>query len=240
MMGFHNYQENNPYNHHNYDRQINNINQHNYNNNEQFPSQKVKFIKQHLNYENMDNLELLNYVNILGKDQAGCRMLQKRIHNDIQYAIQVYIKVKFYLFKLRPTLIEYMFDSFGNYLIQKILEHLPMDKIREIIFIIENLFLNLGCSPHGTRVIQKIIEIIQNDLETTQFFIKILETHSLNLMKDINGNHIIIKFVFCFPNINDFIFKLLNENIIEICTHKHGCCVLQKCIEGANENQNVN
>ena len=86
----------------------------------------------------MDNLELLNYVNILGKDQAGCRMLQKRIHNDIQYALQVYLKVSYFIIKLRPNLIEYMFDSFGNYLIQKILEHLPIDKIREIIFIIEN------------------------------------------------------------------------------------------------------
>ena len=82
-LGYHNYQE-----YQNYNCQMGQ----NYGN-DNFP-QKHKFIKQNLNYENMDNSELLNYVSILGKDQAGCRMLQKRIHLDSNYAVQVYLKVE--------------------------------------------------------------------------------------------------------------------------------------------------
>ena len=56
-----------------------------------------------------------------------------------------------------------------------------------------------------------------------------------------NLNHIIQKFVFTIgaPK-NQFIFDLINSKIVEIATHKHGCCVLQKCIEGANKAQRVN
>ena len=62
----------------------------------------------------------------------------------------------------------------------------------------------------------------------------------LNFIKDINGNHIVQKFVFSIgaPK-NQFIFDMLNIKIVEIATHKHGCCVLQKCIEGANNSQRV-
>ena len=54
------------------------------------------------------------------------------------------------------------------------------------------------------------------------------------LIKDMNGNHIIQKLL----NQTDskystVIYDVIQENIIEISTHKHGCCVLQKCIDSA-------
>lgn len=193
-----------------------------------------KFINQNLNYAEMDKEELAKYVEILGKDQAGCRLLQKRICEDPSFSND-------YLYQQMVNKItDFMYDAFGNYLIQKILETISEDKKKEIIRLIAPEFLDLGCSPHGTRVIQKIIEVITHNHELVIYFIELLEKHSLNLMKDINGNHIIIKYVFNLSSpFNDFIYKQLVLNIVEICTHKHGCCVLQKCIEGANDKQKV-
>ena len=100
--------------------------------------------------------------------------------------------------------------------------------------------LKLGYSPHGTRVIQKIIEKL-TDPNLLVSFNQIFFSHIINLSKDINGNHIIIKFVFTikYPN-NSYIYEILNNNINEVATDKHGCCVLQKCIEYANDLQRVN
>lgn len=197
-------------------------------------SKGSKFIKQNLNYAEMDKEELAKYVEILGKDQAGCRLLQKRISEDPSFSNE-------YLYQeMVNKITDFMYDAFGNYLIQKILENISDEKKKEIIRIIEPEFLDLGCSPHGTRVIQKIIEVITHNKELVTYFIQLFEKHSINLMKDINGNHIIIKYVFTLSSpLNDFIYKQLAENIVEICTHKHGCCVLQKCIEGANDKQRV-
>lgn len=194
----------------------------------------IKFIRQNLNYAEMDKEELAKYVEILGKDQAGCRLLQKRISEDPSFSNE-------YLYhQMVDKMTKFMYDAFGNYLIQKILENISDDKKKEIIRIIEPEFIDLGCSPHGTRVIQKIIEVITHCKDLIHYFIQILEKNSINLMKDINGNHIIIKYVFTLSSpLNDFIYKQLVNNIVEICTHKHGCCVLQKCIEGANDKQRV-
>jgi len=104
--------------------------------------------------------------------------------------------------------------------------------------VIEPQFFSLGCSPHGTRVVQKIIEVVSNNKELTNLFISIFQKHFINLMKDVNGNHIIIKFVFTFKEpVDNFIYEQINDHLIELCLDKHGCCVLQKCIEGASKKQ---
>ena len=222
-------------NNYNFSNTINiNINNPNMNANNNIVNRGNKFVKQSLNYSEMNNEELSKYVVILGKDQAGCRLLQKRISEDPTFSND-------YLFhQMQFNMTEFMYDAFGNYLIQKILENVSDEKIQHIIKIIEPEFLDLGYSPHGTRVIQKIIEVIIRNKDLINCFVKVFEPNVINLMKDVNGNHIIIKYVFALTSpLNDFIFNELSENIVEICTHKHGCCVLQKCIEGANEQQRV-
>lgn len=88
-------------------------------------------------------------------------------------------------------------------------------------------------NPHGTRVVQKLIENLTTE-ELVNCFIKILKPNVLNLIKDMNGNHIVQKFINQIDeNYTKFIYEIINENIIDISTHKHGCCVLQKCIENS-------
>jgi hypothetical protein len=88
-------------------------------------------------------------------------------------------------------------------------------------------------------VLQKLIEVLTND-EVLSLFSNIFSHHILNFIKDINGNHIIQKFVFTVKSPkNQFLYDIIISKIIEIGTHKHGCCVLQKCIEGGNPSQRV-
>ena len=91
-------------------------------------------------------------------------------------------------------------------------------------------------NPHGTRAVQKLIENLRSE-ELINSFVKILRPHIISLIKDINGNHIIQKFLSQIEGPQSVIvYETIIENTIEISTHKHGCCVLQKCIENAKEN----
>jgi hypothetical protein len=60
------------------------------------------------------------------------------------------------------------------------------------------------------------------------------------LIKDLNGNHVIQK---CLHKLsaenNQFIYDTVSEHCIEVATHRHGCCVLQRCIDHATEQQKV-
>ncbi|KAG5654281.1 hypothetical protein H0H81_005130 [Sphagnurus paluster] len=104
---------------------------------------------------------------------------------------------------------ELMTDPFGNYLCQKLLEY-STDEQRNVI-----------CES----VAQDLVNI------------------SLNmhvLIKDLNGNHVIQK---CLnklaPEDNQFIYNAVAANCVEVATHRHGCCVLQRCIDHASDHQRV-
>jgi pumilio RNA-binding family len=60
------------------------------------------------------------------------------------------------------------------------------------------------------------------------------------LAEDINGNHVIQKILSCWtPEHNQFIYDAMINQCVEIACHKHGCCVMQKCIDGANQKQKI-
>lgn len=101
--------------------------------------------------------------------------------------------------------------------------------------------MSLGLDSHGTRVLQKIFDVIYHNTSLLNLYLGIFSPYIvISFVKDINGNHIIQKLVYNlgFPN-NQFIIEIVKTNLLEIGTHKHGCCVLQKCIEVANPTQKV-
>ena len=68
--------------------------------------------------------------------------------------------------------------------------------------------------------------------------IDILKPHVKQLVEDINGNHVIQKSLTTFiAPYNNFIFDEMIKECREISCHKHGCCVMQKCIDGATKSQ---
>jgi hypothetical protein len=60
------------------------------------------------------------------------------------------------------------------------------------------------------------------------------------LIKDLNGNHVIQK---CLNKLvaddNQFIYNAIAANLIEVATHRHGCCVLQRSIDHASPSQRL-
>lgn len=79
----------------------------------------------------MSNEELAKHSYQLAKDQAGCRYLQKKIEDEPEI-----VNTLIYPRIVEHT-IELMNDAFGNYLIQKILEHISEDKLYQILAIVK-------------------------------------------------------------------------------------------------------
>lgn len=109
-----------------------------------------------------------------------------------------------------------------------------------ILDFINQHFLDFGLNPHCTRVIQKVIECLKLE-RYIDFFNKVYEQGVSDLIKDVNGNHVIFKYVNTvkFPY-NGILFNSVGENRIEFLTNKHGCCAFKKCLNFGNFEQVMN
>lgn len=71
--------------------------------------------------------------------------------------------------------------------------------------------------------------------------IQALSGQVVDLIQDLNGNHVIQK---CLNHLKSsdaqFIFDAVGEHCITVGTHRHGCCVLQRCIDHASGFQKIN
>lgn len=181
-------------------------------------------------YPDMSEEELIQNGKELSKDQGGCRFLQKLLDNSPNLSTSLYNH-------LESDLIELINDSFGNYLIQKLIEKLPPPCIDKFLGIVNPHMMNIGINPHGTRVLQKLIDTITTN-EQKDRFISYFKPCVITFCNDINGNHIIQKFITTIsaPK-NQFIFEIIQQNIKLVGLNKHGCCALQKCIEFGTDKQ---
>ena len=176
-----------------------------------------------------ESIEYLSY-NIfpLAKDQAGCRFLQEKLEKDPINTTEHFYKA------IIPYVLPLAKDPFGNYLIQKLFYYLSPEKIKKIMEIISPTILDIGSNSHGTRVIQHLINFLSNK-ELVDFFLINIKPYVIPLLKELNGTHIINKFVNEHPECADEINKIIVDNCSLLATHRHGCCILQKMIEGSDK-----
>ena len=201
-------------------KNINNININNDNIN-----QIIKTENEDENLNTPENKLLLSNLIFLSKEQTSCRYIQQKINENPKLASEYFY----------PTIISniniLIINQFGNYLIQNILPHLNENQINEIISSISNNFLFICTNFYGTRVIQKLIDFINNEFTMWN----LLNNFKMNFPKfvnDINSSHIIFKLLNLKKTyITKFLYELINQNLIEISKHKHGCCSIQKILE---------
>ncbi|OBA22855.1 ARM repeat-containing protein, partial [Metschnikowia bicuspidata var. bicuspidata NRRL YB-4993] len=184
--------------------------------------------------------ELSGEILRLAKDQHGCRFLQKRL--DESYVPDVPSRKANYeiIFEqVKMSLYELIIDPFGNYLVQKLIDYVQTP---DLDFCLEalnsNMFL-ISINQHGTRAFQKIIDKINTE---TQFnmLVRGLKPYIIELIKDLNGNHVIQKVLNKYrPEKCQFIYDSILADLLTVATHKHGCCVLQKCLNHVTAAQHM-
>ncbi|CAK7267437.1 hypothetical protein SEPCBS119000_002549 [Sporothrix epigloea] len=182
-------------------------------------------------YNNMPLEAVTGTIYELCKDQHGCRYLQKQLENRIPEQVHMIWS------ETNQHVVELMTDPFGNYLCQKLLEYCNDD---ERTVLIQNAALDMvriALNQHGTRALQKMIEFISTE-KHVQLIIEALRHRVVDLIQDLNGNHVIQKCLNKLTPANaQFIFDAVGGACVEVGTHRHGCCVLQRCIDHASGDQ---
>ncbi|KAI3448260.1 hypothetical protein Pfo_004925 [Paulownia fortunei] len=163
----------------------------------------------------------------MAKDQHGCRFLQRMFDEGTSLDVQIIFN------EIIDHAVELMMNPFGNYLMQKLLEVCNEEQRMHILLRVTEEpgeLVRISLNTHGTRVVQKLIETLKTTPQIS-LVISALEPGFLALIKDLNGNHVIQRCLQCFPSEDSkFIFVAAAKYCVDIATHQHGCCVLQRCI----------
>jgi hypothetical protein len=187
----------------------------------------------------------------LCKDQHGCRYLQRKLEERNPEHVQLifsetYMHVIELMTGMESILSRVRFllyansslpDPFGNYLCQKLLEFSNDEQRTALIDNAAPKLVTIALNQHGTRALQKMIEFISTP-EQTKTVIRALQQHVVDLVQDLNGNHVIQK---CLNRLGaedaEFIYEAVGTHCVTVGTHRHGCCVLQRCIDHASGSQ---
>ena len=204
---------------------INNIKNNNFNNYNQIPINN--------NYLNNKSKNKTDSMLLMIKDPIGNKKIQKKIEEKSpKFLYELYQQIK-------KNLYEIMNDQYGNYVIQKFVR--CCDK-KILSSILKHLFeknkhalYEISMNPHGTRALQKLIKHIAISLNDEDIYIlkKSLEGNITSMVKDINGNHVIQIII---ENVKSedllsFIYKEMNDNLLECLCTKSGSCVFSRIIK---------
>ncbi|KAF5235412.1 hypothetical protein FAUST_7103 [Fusarium austroamericanum] len=184
-------------------------------------------------FQNMPLESFVGTIYELCKDQHGCRYLQKKLEERNPDQVHMIWN------ETNKHVIELMTDPFGNYLCQKLLEFCNDDERTTLIQNASQDMVRIALNQHGTRALQKMIEYVSTP-QQVHIIIEALRFRVVELIQDLNGNHVIQKCLNRLPPQDaQFIFDAVGNNCVEVGTHRHGCCVLQRCIDHASGDQKL-
>ncbi|EOA34555.1 hypothetical protein CARUB_v10022107mg [Capsella rubella] len=171
--------------------------------------------------------DIQGYVYLMAKDQHGCRFLQRIFDEGTSVDAMIIFN------EVIAHVVELMMDPFGNYLMQKLLDVCTEEQRTQIVLVATaepGQLIRISLNAYGTRVVQRLVETIRTGKQIS-LVKSALRPGFLDLIKDLNGNHVIQRCLQCLgTEDNKFIFDAATKFCTEIATHRHGCCVLQKCI----------
>ena len=182
-------------------------------------------------YKNESYEFLSSNLYILLKDQLACKYLQEKLDTDTFKAIYYFYP------SLLQNLLLLIKDSFANYFIQKICYYLNEEQIDKILEIIRPEFFDISSDNHGTRAIQGIMNTLQTKKLRNSFF-DIIKPIFINLIYDLNGIHIIYKFINEFPEFLNATNNIIADNCVNLGTHKRGCFFVQNYLMMLRGNHN--
>lgn len=182
-------------------------------------------------YQNIPLESLTGEIYGLCRDQHGCRYLQKKLEEGRpENTLIIFNEVNTFMFEL-------MTDPFGNYLVQKLLEQCTEAQRTTLIDNASSTMIHIAFNQHGTRALQKMIDFVTTPAQVSRV-IESLQPNVVGLIQDLNGNHVIQK---CLNRLSSkdaqFIFESVGTECVRVGTHRHGCCVIQRCIDHAQGEQ---
>lgn len=187
--------------------------------------------------------DLLGHVRRLSRDQVGCRLLQQSLDEEGPNAATLILNEGLSFWG------EAMVDPFGNYLFQKILEKITAEERIVLVRSVSSRLVNASLNLHGTRSVQKVVELCAID-EASQdstgsapssssetaadILTRSLSPAAARLCIDSHGNHVIQRILLKLPyKYAHFVFDAVATSVGDVARHRHGCCVIQRCLDSS-------
>ncbi|CAN6296185.1 unnamed protein product [Urochloa humidicola] len=196
---------------------------------QQFVSNRALELGNSRTMRHENTVRVKDYIYFMAKDQYGCRYLQQKFEEGKHHADAIFEGIISHIEEL-------MINSFANYLVQKMLDVCDEEQKLRIIAVLTHdpvRLVAICLNTHGTRAVQKLIETVTTR-EQVVLITSALQPAFMELVNDPNGNHVIQK---CLTNFgaeeNKFIFETAANHCFDMAIHRHGCCVLQRCISVA-------
>lgn len=95
--------------------------------------------------------------------------------------------------------------------------------------------MEIALNVHGTRVVQKMIEC-HDSSKQADCISAAIHPRVIELIQDMNGNHVVQRCLASLPRDRTaFIFECVIAECLAVSCQRHGCCVLQRCLDHADE-----
>jgi len=101
--------------------------------------------------------------------------------------------------------------------------------------------VNASLNLHGTRSVQKVVEVAANEKEAAKIVAKALEPAVARLCIDSHGNHVVQRVLQRLPHEHSkFVFEAVAVAVGDVARHRHGCCVIQRCLDSPQSPARMN
>lgn len=186
---------------------------------------------------------LLGQVRRLSRDQVGCRLVQQALDEEGPMAATLILQEGL------PFWGEAMVDPFGNYLFQKILEKVAPEERVMLVKNVSTRLVNASLNLHGTRSVQKIVEVCAQDEQdgfnpeesAATILTASLAPAAARLCIDSHGNHVIQRILLRLSaKHSKFVFDAVAASVGDVARHRHGCCVIQRCLDSPHSDSRAN
>ena len=164
----------------------------------------------------------------MAKDPIGCRYLQAVLIDGSasgDLTTLMYQEAK----KEMKALIS---DPYGNYFSQILFEFVSEEFKLAILEDLSSYILEASQSMFATRFIQRAIELSASNEKLMRSIIQSLQPHVLDICLNGNGRHVIQTCLRQFSvGLCDPIIAIVVEHCKFLSLNRHGCCVVQLCLE---------
>ncbi|CAN6482465.1 unnamed protein product [Victoria cruziana] len=164
----------------------------------------------------------------VAKEKHGRQFLESKCKEGSPEELETIVS------EIKDHLYELVFDAFGNYLVDSILDACNARQRKEILYIVtrrRGLLIHMSTNHYAAKIVRKLIATVKTADEICLVRLA-LKPGVLTLIKDSNGHHIVQDYLKNFSSKDcEFLVDEAIAYCVEIATHNLGCSLLQNLLE---------
>jgi len=155
----------------------------------------------------------------LSRDRNECRTIQMELQDGDQNRRNVIFNA------IRDNIVEFVYDQYANYVIQKMCEVADNEQCSVILEAIKSDMQTMTENQNGCRVLQKFVERASPPLVDNLFIS--LKPYFIPMCYSLNGNRIIQDIITKIPDRLPEIIELIQPHVFSLVVDNCGCRVVQ-------------